>query len=232
MSGVAPDGSPVDVYLALPLAGEDELVSRVVARGRSVLDLGSGPGRIANALVDLGYDVVAVDDSAEMLRHVRAETVLGDVASLRLSRRFDCVLLASHFVNDADDATRRGVLETCVAHLAPDGVLVAEAYPESLDWAATIGRPTRVGDVVVRVEEADLAGDLVDATVVYELGERVWRQSFSARMLDEHDLRAELSATGLAFDTWLDRERGWFTARLVRRLADVLRRAGYVAKSE
>jgi hypothetical protein len=54
---------------------------------------------------------------------------------------------------------------------------------------------------------------VVDATVVYELGERVWRQSFRARMLDEHDLRAELSASGLSFEAWLDRERGWFTAR-------------------
>jgi SAM-dependent methyltransferase len=213
LSEVAPDGSPVDVYLALPLAGEDEFVSRVVARGGSVLDLGSGPGRIANVLVDRGYEVVAVDDSAEMLRHVRAETVLGDVASLRLSRRFDCVLLASHFINDADETTRRAVLETCVVHLAPDGVLVAEAYPESLDWSAAIGRPTRMGDVVVRVEEAERVGDVVNAIVVYELGEQVWRQSFRARMLDEHDLCTELSVSGLSFDAWLDGERGWFTAR-------------------
>ena len=81
--------------------------------------------------------VVAVDDSEEMLRHVQgAETVLGDVASLRLRRRFDCVLLASHFVNEADDDRRRAVLETCATHLASGGVLVVEAYPESLDWDA------------------------------------------------------------------------------------------------
>ena len=216
MSGVAPDGSPVDVYRALPLAGEDELVARVVDPPASVLDLGSGPGRIANALARHGYSVVAVDDSEEMLRHIReAETVLADVASLRMRRRFDCVLLASHFVNDADDERRRVVLETCAVHLVPSGVLLAEAYPESLDWEAAIGRSTSVGDVVVRVEAARRVGDVVDATVVYELRERVWRQQFSARMLDEDELRAELSAAGLAFDTWLDRDRGWFTARAV-----------------
>jgi SAM-dependent methyltransferase len=214
LSGVAPDGSPVDVYRALPLAGEDELVAGVVPPPASVLDLGSGPGRIANALAQRGYDVVAVDDSEEMLRHVTgAETVLGDVASLRLGRRFDCVLLASHFVNDADDGQRRAALETCSVHLASNGVLVAEAYPEQLDWDAAVGRPRRIGDVVVRVEEATRTGDLVEATVAYELGGRVWRQRFGARMLDEQQLRAELSSAGLAFDAWLDRGRGWFAAR-------------------
>jgi SAM-dependent methyltransferase len=214
LSDVAPDGSPVDVYRALPLTGEDELVERVVAPGGSVLDLGSGPGRIANALVRRGYEVVAVDDSEEMLRHVRgAETVVGDVASVRLGRHFDCVLLASHFVNEPHDDRRRAVLETCWIQLASDGVLVAEAYPESLDWEAAVGRPRHLGDVVVRVEEAMRVGDLVEATVVYELDERAWRQPFRARMLAEADLCRELSIVGLAFDMWLDRDRGWFTAR-------------------
>ena len=202
------------MYRALPLAGEDELVARVTPAGGTVLDLGSGPGRIANALVDRGYHVVAVDDFAEMLRHVHgAETVLADVAALRLNRRFDCVLLASHFVNDADDRSRRAVLETCTAHVASNGVVVAEAYPESLDWEVAVDRPRRMGDVVVRVEEAKRVGDIVDAVVAYELGGRVWRQQFGARMLAEHDLRAELAAAALAFDIWIDRERGWFTAR-------------------
>jgi len=203
------------VYRALPLADEDELVARVVPPPATVLDLGSGPGRIANALVRRGYTVVAVDDSEEMLRHVQgAETVLGDVASLRFGRRFDCVLLASHFVNAADGDRRRAVLETCSIHLASDGVLVAEAYPDSLDWDDAVGRTSRLGDVVVRVEEATRVGDLVEATVAYELGGRIWRQRFGARMLDESDLRRELSSVGLAFDSWVDRGRSWFTARL------------------
>ena len=203
------------MYRALPLADEDELVARVVPPPATVLDLGSGPGRIANALVRRGYTVVAVDDSEEMLRHVQgAETVLGDVASLRFGRRFDCVLLASHFVNAADDDRRRAVLETCSIHLASDGVLVAEAYPDSLDWDDAVGRTSRLGDVVVRVEEATRVGDLVEATVAYELGGRIWRQRFGARMLDESDLRRELSSVGLAFDSWVDRGRSWFTARL------------------
>jgi SAM-dependent methyltransferase len=213
LSGVAPDGSPVEVYRALPLAGEDALVAAVVPPPARVLDLGSGPGRIANALVGRGYDVVAVDDSEEMLRHVSAERVRADVASLRLQRRFDCVLLASHFVNDADDGSRRAVLETCAVHVESSGVVLAEAYPESLDWDAAVGRSRRMGEVVVRVDEAKRVGDIVDAVMAYELDDRVWRQRFTARMLGEDELRAELSFARLAFGEWIDRERGWFTAR-------------------
>ena len=213
MKGVAPDGSPVDVYRALPLAGEDELVARVVAPPATVLDLGSGPGRIAHALVRRGYAVTAVDDSAEMLSHVQgAETVLADVAELRLRRRFDCVLLASHFVNDADHVRRRAVLETCARHVHEDGVVLVEAYPPSLDWEASVGRRRRLGDVVVTVVDANVDGDDVDATVVYELEGETWRQPFTAQMLDEADLRRALDTVGLRFERWLARERGWFTA--------------------
>jgi SAM-dependent methyltransferase len=202
------------VYRALPLAGEDELVAGVVPPPASVLDLGSGPGRIANALVLRGYDVVAVDESEEMLRHVAgAETVLGDVALLRLWRHFDCVLLASHFVNDADDERRRAVLRTCAVHLDRAGVLIAEVYPPTFDWDAAAGRSTRMGDVMVRVEAATHVGDVVEAVVAYDLGERTWRQPFTARILVEADLRRELAAAALDFERWLDNDRGWFAAR-------------------
>jgi hypothetical protein len=72
---------------------------------------------------------------------------------------------------------------------------------------------TQLGDVAVRVEAARRSGALVDAVVAYELGKRVWRQPFTAVMLDEHDLRRELESAGLDFERWLDPERGWFSGR-------------------
>jgi SAM-dependent methyltransferase len=213
LSRVARDGSPVDVYRALPLRGEDSYVAEVVPPPATVLDLGCGPGRIANTLVARGYVVTAVDDSPEMLAHVRgAETVLGDVGRLRLRRRFDCVLLAGHFVNEADDERRRAFLDTCVTHVTSAGVLVADAYPPTLEWRAAPDDATRLGDVAIRVLHAERFGDVVHATIAYELDGRVFEQSFTARMLDEHSLRAELAAVGLRFARWLDRDRGWFAA--------------------
>ncbi len=62
-----------------------------------------------------------------MLAHVRgAEPVLADIEDLELGRTFDAVLLASHFVNIAEDELRRAVLATCRRHLAPDGVVLIQ----------------------------------------------------------------------------------------------------------
>jgi 2-polyprenyl-3-methyl-5-hydroxy-6-metoxy-1,4-benzoquinol methylase len=68
----APDGSPVDLYLRFPPAGEAERVHEAIPPGAEVLDLGCGVGRIAHELVRLGHPVVAVDEiPGEMLRQVR-----------------------------------------------------------------------------------------------------------------------------------------------------------------
>lgn len=210
MSGVSDDGSPVEVYLRLPETGEADLVASVVPPGSTVLELGSGAGRVTNELVSRGYAVTAVDDSPQMLEHVRAsETVCAKIESLDLERRFDCVLLGSHFVNDPG---RARLLATCARHVDAAGIVLIEAYPPGLDWTA--GRQTRLGDVVVTLVEAEQTGDLVRAAVEYAVDGRTWLQRFEAELLDEEELRAALSAAGLRFDRWLSAERGWFVAQL------------------
>ncbi|MEV5554579.1 class I SAM-dependent methyltransferase [Nonomuraea wenchangensis] len=58
-----------------------------VPAGGSVLDLGAGVGRITHALMERGYEVVAVDESAEMPAEVRgARTVCCRIQDLRLER--------------------------------------------------------------------------------------------------------------------------------------------------
>lgn len=210
MSGVSDDGSPVEVYRRLPETGEADLVASVVPPGSTVLELGSGAGRVTNALVERGYAITAVDDSPEMLEHVRAsETVCAKIESLDLERKFDCVLLGSHFVNDPAPGA---ILETCARHVAGDGVVLVEAYPPGLDWTA--GRETRLGDVVVTLVEAERTGNRVRAAVEYAVDGRTWLQRFEAELLDEEQLRASLSRAGLRFGRWLSAERRWFVAQL------------------
>ncbi|MCU1620896.1 MAG: hypothetical protein JWR41_2902, partial [Modestobacter sp.] len=121
---VTADGCPVEVYRLLPTLGEPELIDAWAGPETSVLDLGAGVGRIADPLVELGHDVLAVDDSAEMLRHVRrARTHLGGIVGLALDERFDVVLLASHLVNTPDGELRQGLLDAAARHLAPGGEL-------------------------------------------------------------------------------------------------------------
>ncbi len=61
-------------------------------------------GRIGAPLVGLGHAVVGIDDSPEMLAAMdpSVEAVLADARTVRLGRRFDAVLLASHLLNDPD----------------------------------------------------------------------------------------------------------------------------------
>src|SRR5713226_1068103 len=89
-----PDGSSIELYLLLKPHGEPELLRGVLAKGSSILELGCGVGRITDPLVQFGYEVVAVDNSEEMLAFVKsAKTMSADIETLNLSRTFDAVLL-------------------------------------------------------------------------------------------------------------------------------------------
>ena len=97
---ITPDGCSVEFYARMTAMGEPAIVHGALRPGASILELGSGTGRITHPLVALGHPVVAVDESPEMLAYVRdAETVCSRIEDLALGRRFDAVLLASHLIN-------------------------------------------------------------------------------------------------------------------------------------
>ncbi len=103
VTDIAPDGSPVLLYSRLPALGEPELIHEAVPAGAEILELGAGAGRITHELLALGHEVVAVDNSSAMLAFIRgAETILADLETLDLGRRFPVVVLASNFINDPD----------------------------------------------------------------------------------------------------------------------------------
>jgi SAM-dependent methyltransferase len=80
---VAPDGSPVEFYRLFPETGEAAIIHDALPPGCRVLELGCGVGRITHRLIEFGHQVVAVNNSPEMLAHVRgAETVLSDIERL------------------------------------------------------------------------------------------------------------------------------------------------------
>jgi SAM-dependent methyltransferase len=212
VTDVAPDGSPVAFYARLPATGEPELIDTLVPRGAAILDLGCGPGRIAGPLADLGHQVTGIDDGAGMIAGLPpgVEGIVADARTVRLGRRFDAVLLASHLVNTPGDG--EAFAATAAAHLKPDGVAIGETYPPGWDPAAGVGREQRLGDGRITLLRATVVGDRLDAEVRYGVDDLDWTQPFSARILDERALRDLLSEAGLAFDRWLERP-GWFLAR-------------------
>jgi SAM-dependent methyltransferase len=113
------------------LVGEARLVDAMLPRGSRVLDAGSGTGRIAGHLAEVGHEVVGVDGDpvlvAEATReHPRAQFLVGDLAELDLpaagiDEPFDVIVCAGNVVTFLAPSTRREVLRRMRAHVRPDG---------------------------------------------------------------------------------------------------------------
>jgi SAM-dependent methyltransferase len=192
----APDGSPIDVYLRLPDRGESDIVMRAVPPPAALLELGCGVGRVTRQLVRAGYAVTAVDESPEMLAHVRdAEAVCARIEELDLGRRFDGVLLMSNLLT-VEPEQRRAFLATCARHA---DLLVVESLP--LGWRPEPRDALRID----RIEDGVVHGE-----VFYEGGAS---HAFAMRVFeDEDELAAALADGGWVLERRLDDR--WFTARL------------------
>jgi len=210
---VARDGSPAAAYLAMPAGRVPGMVHAAVAAGGSILDLGSGPGRMTHPLVALGHPVVAVDDSAEMLVHVEgAERVQADVYALDLGRRFAGVLAASYLIDDPAAERRAALLDVCRRHVADDGVVLVQRHEPT--WAsAPESGVGEVGPVEIDVEIHAHRPPDFDATVTYTLDGRSWAQSFTTTAVGDEQLTTGAAAHGLRFVAWLDERRAWALLR-------------------
>jgi SAM-dependent methyltransferase len=207
---VAPDGSPVAVYRALPPRFGFDPVFDALSAPTTVLDLGCGVGRLANLLAADGHQVTGVDESEQMLQHLdQAVTpVAAAIEGLRLGRHFEVVVLASHLINVPDPALRSAFLAAAAEHVARDGSVLIEHYgadPRALD-----DHPERlVGGVGIRLRILDRRGSTVDGEVTYRVDDHTWVQRFTAEMLDEEVLAAALRDAGLRVvrtlsRTWLE----------------------------
>jgi len=210
---IAPDGCSVEFYARMTAMGEPAIVHDALWPGASVLELGYGTGRITHPLVALGHPVVAVDESPEMLAHVRgAETVCARIEDLALGRRFDAILLASHLIN-ADPETRTAFLAACRRHVADDGRVIIQQHPPEWFAAAADAESTRDGIIFRMRNVSRPAPNLVTATVEYADGDQRWTQTFTATRLDETELAAVLGEAGLRLDRYLTDDRAWLGAR-------------------
>ena len=99
--------------------------------GDSVLDIGSGTGRVALHLARRGRRVTALDREPRLLhvlahraglRDLDVETVLADARDFDLGRPFDVVLAPMQFIQLFHGAAERAAMLACAArHLRPGG---------------------------------------------------------------------------------------------------------------
>ena len=130
---ITPDGCPVELYTRLPAGRTPQFIHDAIPPDASILELGSGAGRITLPLLELGHEVVAVDESSDMLACINnSETIESRIEDLALDRRFDVVLLMSHLIEKPDIEQSRAFLRTCRAHVKDHGQVLIQR--DSPDW--------------------------------------------------------------------------------------------------
>ncbi|MEV8564140.1 class I SAM-dependent methyltransferase [Streptomyces sp. NPDC051322] len=211
-----PDGCSVELYKRLPVGDEPDVIEAAVPAGASVLELGSGAGRVTRPLLARGFTVTAVDESPGMLEHIQgARTVCSPIEVLDLGETFDVVLLASFLVHSGDPQVRRGLLSTCRRHVGDDGCVLIQR--EGLDWHSDVPRTRDNGAGTVRIVSATPVGDGVDSMLCeYTYPDATWTQTFLSRPLTRPEFENHLLAAGLAVDTYLTEDETWVRALPVR----------------
>jgi len=211
---ITPDGCAVDFYALMSARKEPEIIHEAAGDpAASILELGSGTGRVTRPLTELGHRVVAVDESPEMLAHIAtARTVCSRIEDLALGERFDVVLLASHLINVPGESERQQLLAACARHVSPHGCVIIEQHAP--DWFTSAADSESEADgIIFRLRDVSRpAPDLLSATVEYQSGERIWTQTFTTRKLTTDQLTTSLAAAGLGFDRYLTADRTWLRA--------------------
>lgn len=165
----------------------------------------AGAGRIALALSGLGF---ALDDAVQAVIDPGLAPAATD--AIDLGRRFDLVVLGSHLVNLPDADVRGAFLRLARRHAGgvARAVVLVEHHP--LDWATTAdATPATPGGSQPGMVDVRRDPPYVSAVSVYDVGGRVVRQPFTARVLSDAELGAALEAAGINVTrrlspTWLE----------------------------
>jgi hypothetical protein len=185
--------------------GEPEAREPLAATGVATMDGTAGAGRIVLALAQAGMPCDSMTQ-AILPQDLEPEAL----AALDLGGPYGTVVLGSHLVNLPDAARRSSSLALAARHVTEDGAVVIEHHP--IDWAETAAAVEPTPGSAVGMEEVRRDPPFVSAVSVYDIGGRMFRQPFTARVLSEAELAAELEAAGLVVrrrlsPTWLEAAR-------------------------
>ncbi len=210
---ITPDGCAVELYARLPVGDEPDIIAAAVPAGAHILELGCGVGRMTHPLLERGFTVTAVDESADMLARVRgARTIRSSIEDLDLGEKFDVVMLASFLVHAGDEEVRRGLLRTCARHVADGGCVLIQR--EGPDHHTDVPRervdPTGFTARIASVEPAGEGVNSVHAEYVFP--DAVWTQTFLSRPLTKEQFESALAEAGLEVDTYLTPDGMWVRA--------------------
>jgi hypothetical protein len=167
----------------------------------SILRGSAGAGRILHSMSELGFRVPDIVQSLH-----GAETTADELLQLDVGREFAMAILGSHLINTTDEALRRAYLRAAIRHVVRAGDVLVEHHP--VDWAETAAPTPATPGAEVGMRNVRRDPPFVSAVSVYDIGGRIVRQPFTARVLSEEELAGELGAAGLVVrrrlsPTWL-----------------------------
>lgn len=211
---ITPDGCAVELYTRLSVGSEPDVIADAVPAGARILELGCGAGRVTHPLIRRGFDVTAVDESAQMLEKVRgARTVQSPIETLELGdERFDVVMLASFLVHTGDHRVRDGLLRTCRRYVRDGGTVLIQR--EGPDYHTGLPRErVEPAGYTLRIVSSQSAGDGVRSVrAEYEFDDAQWSQTFLSRPLSKEQFEEYLAAAGLGVDRYLTDDGVWVRA--------------------
>ncbi|KOV99559.1 MULTISPECIES: class I SAM-dependent methyltransferase [Streptomyces] len=210
---ITPDGCAVELYARLPVGEEPDIIAAAVPAGAHILELGCGVGRMTHPLLERGFTVTAVDESADMLARVRgARTIRSSIEDLDLGEKFDVVMLASFLVHAGDEEVRRGLLRTCARHVADGGCVLIQREGPNHHTDVPRERVDPSG-FTVRIASVEPAGEGVNSVhAEYVFPDAVWTQTFLSRPLTKEQFESALAEAGLEVDTYLTPDGMWVRA--------------------
>ncbi|MET3807513.1 SAM-dependent methyltransferase [Nakamurella sp. UYEF19] len=189
---------------------------------RTIIDLGAGTGLLASMLAETGFEVIAVEPQATMLKiadrqpHADDVTWVHGTAADLAPLCADLVLMTGHVAQYfLDDAAWLDLLTNVRRVLRPGGRLGFEIRNRATEswrsWATSKPRPTSRGTIEQSVRQT---GDLVTHVDEYLLDGTRWITSETLRFPDWHSVADGLQSAGFELEsTWGDWDESPITER-------------------
>lgn len=111
------------------LAYDIQLVSKYVAEGDKILDLGAGTCTLSTAFLDKAQEIIAVDKFEGFFnlapKHLKLKTHCADIIDFKSDKQFDLILLFG-VVNFITIEEEKMLYQTCYSMLKNEGLLIVK----------------------------------------------------------------------------------------------------------
>ena len=113
------------------------LIKNGIKKGASILELGCGTGKHAKIFSELGYNLLGVDQSEEMIKNAKIinkgnsslDFKIGDVRNFSIKKKFDVVISLFHVTSyQTTNDDLNSMFEVASSHLKVGGIFIFDCW--------------------------------------------------------------------------------------------------------